>query len=367
MRFRRRSSHEFGWWCWLLLLATAWGVVGAEPMVVFLKNGDRLTGEITSENDRRIILRSAVTGRIVIPREQVDRVVSVAALAASTATPAPTDPPEPAAPEPEEPVAATPVPAPPDPAPPPAAPAAPVDSVVATNAPAIAANWLPGWFTGVWTNWHGNAQVGANMGFGTAERYAVLGNARAVKNWGRTTSTVTYNVNYGVADGVVNANRMAGDVQVDVNLRDNRRLYTYGQGGAGYDEIRQINVEYSMGSGMGYRFIDRPRLVVAGETGGQYQFFNFKTTSDRENIAIRLAENLTTKLGKDVSVTQNLGFTPAVEDLSDYTVRFGVTFSVPLFKPVTFNFNLVNEYDSKPAPGVSNNDLQLSTTFGITF
>ena len=228
-------------------------------------------------------------------------------------------------------------------------------------------SWIPGWLSGAWTNWHGNVQFGANMGLGTTDRYSVFTTASASKKWGRTTSLLNYNINYGVVNDVVNANRMAGGTKVDVELNKDRRLYTYGQGGAGYDRIRQISLEYLIGGGMGYRFLNRPRLVLAGEVGSQYQVFNYFSSPDKENIAARFAENLTTKIGKDVSITQTLGFTPGIEDLSDYQIRFGFTLSLPLFKPLTLNLNIINEYDSQPAPSVSNNDLQFSTTIGVNF
>lgn len=334
----------------------------AEPMVVFLKNGDRLTGEITSQNERRVVLKTAITGRITIPRDQVDRIMTAAAVAAAAAPPQTNAPPV----APAATVAATPTPAPkPTAGAPPAASAS--ATPIATNAPALTESWIPGWLSGAWTNWHGNVQFGANMGLGTTDRYSIFANASASKKWGRTTSLINYNINYGVVNDVVNANRMGGGTKVDVELNQDRRLYTYGQGSAGYDRIRQISLEYIVGGGMGYRFINRPRLVLAGELGSQYQVFDYFNSPDRENVAARLAENVTTKVGKDVSIIQTLGFTPGIQELSDYQIRFGLTLSFPVFKPLTLNLNVINEYDSQPAPGVSNNDLQLSTTIGVNF
>lgn len=372
MRFSRRINPEWARWCGRLLLFvfTVFAAVG-EPVVVFLGNGDRVTGEITSENKTRIILKSPVAGRLTIPRDQIIRMVSPAALAAESAkTNAPV-------------AAATPAATPgPDSAPPPAAAPAPVAvpapaalpmataqaaPPVSTNAPARNDPWLPGWLTGAWTNWHGNVQFGANVGWGTTDRYALFANASASKKWGRTTSLVNYSLNYGAVNDVMNANRMRGDTKVDVELSGNRRLYSYGLGGAGYDDIRQIEMEYLFGAGMGYRFLDRPGLVLSGELGSQYQSFSFSNASERETMAARIGENLTTKFGNNVTLTQRLGFTPGFEDFSDYQIRFGLTLSMPLFKPLTLNLNIIDEFDSKPAPGVSRNDLQVSTTIGLNF
>jgi putative salt-induced outer membrane protein YdiY len=295
--------------------------------------------------------------------------MTAAAVAAAAAAP-PTNAPAATPPAAVATTPATPA-APAAPAPKPTASAPPAAlataATISTNAPALSESWIPGWLSGAWTNWHGNVQFGANMGLGTTDRYSIFANASASKKWGRTTSLVNYNINYGVVNDVVNANRMGGGTKVDVELNQDRRLYTYGQGNAGYDRIRQISLEYTMGAGMGYRFLNRPRLVLAGELGSQYQVFNYFSSPDRENVAARLAENITTKVGKDVSIIQTLGFTPGIQDLSDYQIRFGFTLSLPLFKPLTLNLNVINEYDSQPAPGVSNNDLQLSTTIGVNF
>ncbi len=238
---------------------------------------------------------------------------------------------------------------------------------VSTNAPAMDDAWLPGWLTATWTNWHGNIQFGANVGWGTTDRYALFANASASKKWGRTTSLVNYSLNYGAVNDVMNADRMRGDTKVDVELSRNRRLYSYGLGGAGYDDIRQIEMEYLFGAGMGYRFLDRPGLVLAGELGSQYQSFNYFNASERETVAARVGQNFTTKFANNITLTQRLGFTPGFEDLSDYQVRFSLTLSMPLFKPLTMNLNIIDEFDSKPAPGVSRNDLQVSTTIGLNF
>jgi hypothetical protein len=335
-------------------------------VVIFLKNGDRLSGEIISQNETRVVLKSPVTGRVTLPRAQIERITPLSELnpagppPASAAAPVPVPPPPAAATTPT--TAAVPAPATkPVPAAANLASALPVTNAVPVEP------WLPGWFTGSFTNWHGNVQLGANLGFGTSDRQALLINAGASKKWGRTTTFLDYSMNYAIVDGVQNANRMTGGAKADVELSANRRLYTYGQFGAGYDDIRLINLELIAGSGMGYRFIDRKNLVVAGELGGQYQAFDYSNAPDQHNVAVRLGENLTTKLGEKLTLTQRLGFTPGIDDLSDFQVRFGLTLSCPLLKSMTLNLNIVNEYDSTPAPTVSNNDLQVSTTIGVNF
>jgi len=343
------------------ILALA-SVIAAEPVVLHLKNGDRWTGEIISQNESRVVIRSPIAGRITVKRDQIERITAVgAAPAAAAATPT-NAPPVAAAPQ-----APAPTPAPaPAPAPaPPASPSEPATATVVTNAPPPGP-LLPGWFTGVWTNWHGNVQAGLNLGVGTTDRATMYANATANKDWGRTTTTLTYNTAYGEVNGVPNANQMAGTGRVEYEISPNRRAYIYVHGAAGYDVIRKIDLEFLGGGGGGYKILDQPKRVLAAELGAQYQEFNYSTGTDISTVAVRLGQSFTTSIEK-LTLTQRLGFTPGIDDFSNYQINFGLTLSYPLFKPVTLNLNLTDQYLSQPAAGVQNNDLQVQTTLGVTF
>ncbi|MFM7214420.1 MAG: hypothetical protein ACKO3H_06045, partial [Verrucomicrobiota bacterium] len=50
------------------------GPVLAGTKVVFLRNGDRLTGELLSENSRRVVIRTPATGRVTLQRDQIERI-----------------------------------------------------------------------------------------------------------------------------------------------------------------------------------------------------------------------------------------------------------------------------------------------------
>ena len=350
----RRLSEgcpRFRWARSVLGLFLAWlGVwncaAAPESVVLFLKNGDRITGELVSTNGQRVIIRSPVVGKVTIPRENLDHMDPlVRPTAANTATPTN------AAPK-----AATPSP----PAPSPAAIA-----TADTNAPVVG-HLLPSWVSGIWTNWHGNVQAGLNLGVGTTDRATMYVNGSASKKWGRTSTLFTYNSAYGEANGVQNANQMAGTGRADVDISPNRRTFAYASGAAGYDVIRKIDLEYLGGGGLGFKFIDRPKRVLAGELGIQYQDFNYSTSDDQSTVAVRFGESFTTSIEK-LSITQRLGFTPGIGDLSNYQINFFLTLSYPLFKPLTLNLNVIDQYLSRPAAGVQNNDIQVQTTIGVTF
>jgi len=343
---------------WLALVIP----VLAGTKVVFLRNGDRLTGEILSENSRRIVLRTPAAGRVTLQRDQVERIEEfpLRSLDGPTQVPsaptvalAATNPPVALAPPSKVPGTVT---------------NAPATAPVATNAVAGSSLlWLPNWAHGLWTNWHGNVQIGANIGVGTANWQSIYANANVVKKWGRTTTLLNYALSYGTLNDVVSADRMYGTAKTDLAWTAQKHVYSYAQGAGGYDEVRRINLEYLAGAGMGYKLLDRSKTVLAAELGAQYQVFDYLQAQDRADVAARFGENLTAQIGKDVKITQQLGFTPGFADFSNYQVRFGLTLSVVLFKPLTLNLNVSDTYLSQPAPGTADNDIQVSTTIGINF
>ncbi len=354
-----RLARLLGVLVWLALVVPAL----AGTKVVFLRNGDRLTGEILSENARRIVIKTPAAGRVTLQRDQVERIEEFPLRSVAGPPQAPSVPPSVAAVATNPPVALAPpakVPGPLTNAPAPPTPA--------TNAVAGSSIlWLPDWAHGLVTNWHGNIQIGANLGVGTANWQSTYANANVVKKWGRTTTLLNYALSYGMVNDVVNANRMYGTSKTDLAWAASQHLYSYGQGAAGYDEIRKIGIEYLAGAGMGYKVINQQKIILAGELGAQYQVFDYVTAQDRADVAARFGENLTAQIGKDVRLTQQLGFTPGFEDFTNYQIRFGFTLSVALFKPLTLNLNILDTYFSQPAPGTADNDLQMSTTIGINF
>lgn len=351
-------------WLWLLAFVLAFGPAAlAAPVVITLRNGDRITGEIKSENADRVVLKSAVAGTIRIPKAEISKREPLLPPASSaTANPPAASPASPVAPAPKPAPAAVAV-APTQETKPP---------LTLTNAPSrtlgsTVRSWLPGWMVPYTTNWHGSVQLGMDLGFGTADRKTFYGNAYANHAYNRVRNNAEYHVAYGTLNGRESANRMNGRIKTDYDFGTKRRTYAYHTGGVGYDEIRRVELEFDEGVGMGYKIFQRPKFNLNGEIGGQYQNINFLTAQDRSYLSIRAAENLTWQVSPKLQLTQRLTFLPNVEQLSDYRVRFELSASYPLFKRVTISFNAIEMFDSAPPPRVDKNDLTVQSTIGLNF
>ena len=321
--------------------------VSAAPVVVHLQNGDRISGDLVSETTDRVVLKSTFAGEITLPKSEITSRETLDA---------------PKAPAPPPPVA-KPV------APTNAAPNIASAKASPTNAPALVAPplWGTGWVRPFLTNWHGNVGLGMNLGFGATDRQSFFVNANAVHNWERFVNNVSYNAAYGFVNQVEAANRMDGTVKTDLFVGPKKKVYTYNQFLGGYDEIRQIEMRFEEGVGMGYRVYDRSHMVLNLEAGGQYQRFNYSTQPDRSIWSARLGENLVWKPSDKLQVTQRMQFLPNISDPSEYHARFELIASYPLFRKITISLNVTDEYESKPVHDIDKNDLQITTNINIVF
>lgn len=354
-----------------LALGLAAALSAAEPGVILhLRNGDRLSGVIVAESASQVTLRSPVAGRLKVPQDQILRretpgtaavppVVTPSAPTPATSPPALATTPPPAP-------AAAPVPAPGTAGPGPvSAPALP--PFVAKAPGRDWGSWIPGWIRPWTTNWHGNVGLGFNLGIGTADRQTVLVTASAAHTFDRFVNNVNFNAAYGTVNSVEANNRVEGALKTDFYLDRDRRLYTYNLGLGGYDKIRQIEERLEESIGMGYRILQRKRFVLNGELGGQYQFFNYTETPERSIWSIRFSQGLNWKPDDKLNINQRLTLLPSIEDFGDFRFRFELIATYPLYQRLTVSLNAINEYESKPARAVDNNDLQITTNVNYTF
>lgn len=343
---------------WLGGVSAAW--LTAAPLVLTLSNGDRVSGDFLSEDSTQVVILSPLAGRIAIPKSAIaQRVEAPIGSAVGGATPAPAPSPAPAKPTTATnaaPTAATPASraSNPTPTPTPAAPAG-----LRALAPASVRPLL--------TNWHGSLNLGMDIGFGTSDRRTFYLNGNAAHTWDRVRNSVEYHVAYGTVNAVQSANRMDGAAKTETDLGTKRRLYIYNQGGSGYDEIRRIDLEFHEGAGLGYKLLQGPRLNLNTEAGLQYQDQDYHNQSRHSFFSIRLGENLVWKPLEKLEIRHSLTYTPDVEDFTVVRVRADLSLVYPLFKRITLSFNLIDVYDSQPAIGVKNNDLQVQSTIGMNF
>ena len=307
---------------WILLCVLAMAAAGAEPVILHLRNGDRFTGTIVSEDAHRVVLTNAWNKEIVVPLDEIARreKALVAVPAALTAA------------KPVLPVAAAPVP------------------VIQPKSPKY---------------WTGEVQMGVDLVFSEKDRQNYSGRSRVTYAKDHFRNIFDYLFSYGKTDDILSANRMDGSMKTDFDV--GKRYYIYNLAGAGYDEIRKIDLRYEAGPGVGFHLIKYTNFVLNTELGSNYQVQQNTDNTRTELFFYRLAEDFTWRPHPRVTLDEKFEFFPRVENISEYRFRFETNLRFWLNGNLSFNLTVLDQYDTLPARTVTQNDLQIRSSIGVKF
>jgi putative salt-induced outer membrane protein len=352
--------------------------VQAEELRIHLRNGDRVSGSLVSEDKVQITLTNAVLGRMVVPLAQIERreriTNSVPTTLATGMTRTNT----------------------------PAADAAAVDAGAVQRLRELSAGYVAGRVSSesyhrqraellatlgpagalaaaATTNqiaagprkvpapkhWSGEAQTGVDLGFGEKERQLYTGRFKLNYTHAPVRNALDYQATYGKTDGELAANRMDGSMKTDYDLTHD--YYLYSLAGGGYDELRKIDWRYEVGPGMGYNLLKRTNLVLRVEGGFHYDVTNFEENKQDDIYYHRLAQDLKWNWSSLITIDEKLEYSPQFETFSEYRLRFEANLRLWLRSNLFLSLSVINLFDTVTAPGVPQNDLQVRSSVGVRF
>lgn len=311
--------------------------ISAATTILHLKNGDRVAGEVVSENSQEIILNTPWAQGLKISGEQIERRESPAP---------PTNPPVAAASSPTNAPAPVPVPA-----------------VAATAKPVKPKS--P-------NEWRFDAKLGADMIRGERDRdiyYGQLGLTYAhpyasnPRKFFR--NKLDYRVDYSTTDGRESANRMFGSDKTDFDF--GQHAYAYNFVGGGYDEVRRINSQIEAGPGLGYHLLREANFAADVEAGLTYQYQDREGAPELDALYGRVAQDCTWKVYPKITLTQRSSLLASLEDSEQLQFRLESTLSFGILQHLSLNLTAIELYDTRPVPGVSRNEFQLRSALGVNF
>jgi putative salt-induced outer membrane protein len=311
------------------LLFTAAPSYAADNLVFHLRNGDRITGRVVSEDIHQVTVFTVWKQDLVIPIDEITKREKAEGrpIVASPMPPIKKDEAKPS--EKTAPAAATAV--------------KPKPSNV----------------------WHGDIQVGTDLAFSERNRQLYYARAKITHTYERLKNTLDFNAAYGRTEGVTSDNRAEGSLKTDYDY--GQKAYVYNLGGMGYDTIRKIDLHYEIGPGLGYHVIKRSNWTWNIEGGANYQARSFSDNTTDDKFFLRAAEDGSWKISNKLTFDEKLEFFPNTEDLRQYRIRFESNLRYWLLENLSFNLTLLDVYDTTPAAGVSQNDLQIRSSVGVKF
>lgn len=324
-------KQALAWMAIFAMLLAVRASAATTNVVLHLKSGDRIAGNIISEDTNRVVISTSWISELPVPRSAIERREIVSAPASTVATNVPATP-------------------------------------VVTNATVEASKTKPA----APKRWKANLTLGTDMVFGAVDRQLYYGRLKLTyeqpyredpKKFFR--SIFDYSAEYGRSDGELSANRMNGSLKTDFDIGS--RLYLYNLAGLGYDKIRRIDRRYELGPGVGYHLVKAPKFVMNVESGINYQAENRSDSPDVHSFYLRLAEDITWKINDRMTFTEKFEYYPNLENTDEFRTRLDATLSIGLWKNLTLDLTLLDLYDSAPANDVDKNELQIRSALGINF
>lgn len=132
------------------------------------------------------------------------------------------------------------------------------------------------------------------------------------------------------------------------------------------DTFQDLNLRSSFGAGPGYQFIDTPRTKLSAELGLGFVHEDWRGIEDRSSLDGRWAANFTTHL-----VDDHLIFFHRHEGFYDFKaphairIRADQGFKVPVYKQFALNLEYDVRWDNEHAPGRKSTDH--TYIFGISY
>jgi hypothetical protein len=226
-------------------------------------------------------------------------------------------------------------------------------------------------------NWHGDIQAGVDLTFSERDRQAFHTRAKLTYARQRVKNLIDYNFAYGRSEVdrtvggtvrqemVTDANRMNGSMKTDIDIT--KKWFVYNLGGAGYDEIRKIDLRYEVGPGIGYHLIQWTNFFVNAEAGTTYQFECRSDGTELDRFYGRLAEIATWKISPRLTWDEKLEYLPRIDNPEEFQLRFESNIRYALLQNVFLNLAVIDIYETMPASGVTKNDLQVRSSVGVKF
>jgi putative salt-induced outer membrane protein YdiY len=224
--------------------------------------------------------------------------------------------------------------------------------------------------------WSGKFNVGLNLRAGNTEQADLVTKIKLERRTPDTHLRLDYVGNYGAVNKVENVNNQRATGFFDIFLT--RRLFVRVPYAEYYsDPFQNIGRRLTIGGGMGYYLIDRPKVEWLISGGPAYQFIRFDTVEadDRQEHstpAFALQSSLDIELTKQIDLEVGYQAIAANENSGGITHHGTITLEIDLTRRIDLDVSFIWDRIGSPQGDSSGlvpkkDDFRLNLSFGVKF
>ncbi|MEN8128412.1 MAG: DUF481 domain-containing protein [Planctomycetota bacterium] len=148
----------------------------------------------------------------------------------------------------------------------------------------------------------------------------------------------------------------------------NEKTYVFGQGIYESDKIAELDRRVILGGGAGRQWIEKETQNFSTEIGlaSVYERYNTETDSDTK-MSLLLGYHYDQQFNKTFSFIHDLTYFPSTEDFSDYLITSSAELRAKINGHLFANFRVLFDYDATPAAGEGSTDTKYIFGIGVNF
>ncbi len=277
---------------------------------VYLKNGDKVTGTISSNTDSAVVLVTETMGTVSINKASVERIVE--------------------------------------------------DRKDGENEGEKASEVI----------WKREVALGYNTSRGNTETGEFSGDFivnRKHKHVNET--TVKGNLYYSEADKKMDAEKWYGLGRYAFNFGADKKWYNFYSAEIDHDRFANINYRFLPAAGVGYYFFDLDDIKLLAEIGVGWEHTDYRDDAKDSDEAVLVPRVYFEKrILERLVVSQDFYYYPALRDFSDYRFRSETAVTGELTSLLAIRFSLIDDYNSQPKDEeTKKNDMRLMSSLVCSF
>jgi putative salt-induced outer membrane protein YdiY len=161
------------------------------------------------------------------------------------------------------------------------------------------------------------------------------------------------------------ANRISGGYRIDRDV--SRRLFVFGTTDYDYDQFLDLDLRSVLGGGLGLKVWKAERGFLDIGSGGVFNREKFGSGLIRKAGELLINEELGLKVNSRLKLSQRLSLYPNLSDTGQYRFNFDTGASMPVFGWLEWNIGFSSRFLSNPPPGRQRSDLLYTTGIRLSF
>ena len=220
---------------------------------------------------------------------------------------------------------------------------------------------------GLWDFWSGSIDGGLNATRGNARTTAFSTSTNVQRETEKDKISI-YTTSIFARDGAngipeTTANTIRGGTRYDVTL--SARLFTFGFIDLEFDEFQNLDLRNVLGGGLGWKVKKTDRTTFEIFTGAAFNQEFFAADLTRRTGEIVLGEELSYGLFAGTSFSQKFVLYPNLSERGQYRIQFDSSLATNLARGFAWQVTFSERFLSNPLPTVKKNDILLTT--GVRF